>query len=176
LYRAILRFDDPDSNNIADTKDIIKGVSMFLVGIIGLYIGGELVVGNSEKIGQTFGISEAILGLTVVAGGTSIPDVMASIVAARKGENEIAIGNIVGSNIFNIFFVLSSTLAVSRTNLESNFLFFFDYSIVTVLSVIFTLYVFLRKKIDLPIGLFLVTAYIIYYYLRVSSSMPLLIE
>ena len=172
LYKAKQRFNDPDSHNVPDSMDILKGVGMFIAGIIGLYIGGEFVVGNSQKIGQTFGISDAILGLTIVAGGTSIPDVMASIVAAKRGENEIAIGNIIGSNIFNIFFVLSSTLIVSADNLTADFLIFFDYSVVTVLSVFFAIYVILRKRIDLLLGILLLVAYIAYYYLRVSSSIP----
>lgn len=172
LYKAKQRFNDPDSHNVPDSTDILKGVGMFLVGILGLYIGGELVVNNSQKIGQTFGISDAILGLTIVAGGTSIPDVMASIVAAKRGENEIAIGNIIGSNIFNIFFVLSSTLVVSGTDLAADFLIFFDYSIVTILSLSFLIYVVLRKRIDLLLGILLLIAYITYYYLRVSNSIP----
>ncbi len=173
LYKAKQRFNDPDSHNEPDSTDILKGVGMFIIGILGLYIGGELVVGNSQKIGQTFGISDAILGLTIVAGGTSIPDVMASIVAAKRGENEIAIGNIIGSNIFNIFFVLSSTLIVSGNDLIADSLIFFDYSVVTLLSLFFVIYVIIRKKIDLLLGLILLVAYITYYYLRVSNSIPI---
>jgi cation:H+ antiporter len=174
LYKAMLRFNDPNSNNVPDSKDIVKGIGMFLGGILGLYIGGEFVVHNSKAIGASFGISEAILGLTVVAGGTSIPDVMASVVAAKRGENEIAIGNIIGSNIFNIFFVLSSTLLVSFSDMVSDFYIFFDYGIVTILSIIFGIYVTIRKRIDPLIGIILLMCYIAYYILRVSEQIPMI--
>ncbi len=170
LKKAMDRFKDPDNNKEADAKEIVKGVAVFLVGILGLYIGGEVVVHHCKIIGKQYGISDALLGLTIVAGGTSIPDVMASIVAARRGEKEIAIGNLIGSNIFNIFFVLSSTLMFSGINLAADALLFQDYVAVTVLSIFFMLYVSTTKKINLPLGLILVTAYIAYYYLRITQS------
>jgi len=171
LKKAMERFNDPESNNIADSKEMLKGVGLFALGIFGLYLGGEVVVNNCKIIGAEFGISEAIMGLTIVAGGTSIPDVMASVVAAKRGQNEIAIGNLIGSNIFNIFFVLSSTMIVSGVDLAADVLLFSDYVVVLTLSCLFALYVFLRKRVDFVIGIILILAYISYYYLRVTSSL-----
>jgi len=171
LKKAMDRFKDEDSHNEPNSKQIMAGIGLFLLGIVGLYIGGEVVVNNSTKIGAHYGLSDAIIGLTIVAGGTSIPDVMASVVAAKKGEPEIAIGNLIGSNIFNVFFVLSSTLAISGSDLFADTLIFLDYIAVTSLSLIFVIYVAVRRRIDLLLGLILLLCYISYYYMRISSSL-----
>ena len=91
-----------------------------LLGAGLLFAGGHYVVESALKIGGLLGISDVLLGLTVVAVGTSIPDIMASVVAFRKGENEIAIGNLLGSNILNILVVLSATVLVSGSTLLSS--------------------------------------------------------
>lgn len=80
--------------------------TLFLVGLVGLGIGGNLAVQGAKTIALMLGISEALVGLTVVALGTSLPELAASVVAAKKGNADIAVGNIVGSNIFNIFWIL----------------------------------------------------------------------
>lgn len=171
LKKAMDRFKDDASNNEPNTKEIMIGVGLFLLGILGLYLGGEVVVTNSKKVGEHYGLSQAIIGLTIVAGGTSIPDVMASIVAAKKGEDEIAIGNLIGSNIFNVFFVLSSTLAISGIDLLSDTMIFLDYAAVTILSLIFVIYVAIRRRIDFILGIILLLCYACYYYIRISSSL-----
>jgi len=79
---------------------------LLLIGLIGLALGGNLVVESARTIARSFGISEALIGLTIVAVGTSLPELAASMAAARKGKADIAVGNIVGSNIFNIFWIL----------------------------------------------------------------------
>ncbi len=80
--------------------------AMILGGIVGLYFGGKLIVDSSVSIAHSLGISDALIGLTVVAIGTSLPELVTSVVAAYKGNSDIAIGNVLGSNIFNIFMVL----------------------------------------------------------------------
>ncbi len=79
---------------------------MVLGGIAGLYFGGQLIVDSSVSIAKSLGVSDALIGLTVVAVGTSLPELVTSVVAAFKGNSDIAIGNVLGSNIFNIFMVL----------------------------------------------------------------------
>jgi len=88
---------------------ILSSIGLFLVGLAGLFIGGKLLVSGASNIALDAGLSEALVGLTIVAIGTSLPELVTSTVAARKGHADIAIGNIVGSNIFNIFFVIGST-------------------------------------------------------------------
>ena len=88
-----------------------KIIGLIIVGLTGLVIGGNLVMANAIKIATSLGMSEKIIGLTIVAAGTSLPELATSIIAAIKRNNDIAVGNIIGSNIFNIFFIL----AVSAT-------------------------------------------------------------
>ncbi len=83
-----------------------KALLLFLLGLLGLVAGGKLGVDNAVIIAQGLGLSEALIGLTVVAVGTSLPELATSVIAARKGKADIAIGNVVGSNIFNILWIL----------------------------------------------------------------------
>jgi cation:H+ antiporter len=80
---------------------------LILVGLAGLIIGGKLVVDQATFLAQSFGISERVIGLTIVAAGTSLPELVTSVVAAFKRNSDIAIGNVIGSNIFNILLILS---------------------------------------------------------------------
>lgn len=84
----------------------IKSTAFILIGIAAVILGGQLVVNSAKIIAATFGMSENLIGLTVVAIGTSLPELVTSVVAARKGQSGIAIGNVIGSNIFNLAFVL----------------------------------------------------------------------
>lgn len=83
-----------------------------LVGLTALVVGGRFVVGGASEVARFFGVSEAMIGLTVVAVGTSLPELMTSVLAARKGRADIAVGNVVGSNIFNVFFVLGVSATI----------------------------------------------------------------
>jgi cation:H+ antiporter len=80
---------------------------LIIVGFLGLIIGGKFVVDNAIVVATSLGVSEKIIGLTIIAAGTSLPELMTSVVAALKKNSDIAIGNIIGSNIFNIFLILS---------------------------------------------------------------------
>ena len=90
-----------------------KAILLFLVGLAGLIFGGDWMVDGASGIATLLGVSQSIIALTIVAAGTSFPELITSVVAARKGDTDMAMGNVVGSNIFNIFFVLgvSSTVA-----------------------------------------------------------------
>ena len=90
-----------------------KAILLFLVGLAGLIFGGDWMVDGASGIATLMGVSQSIIALTIVAAGTSFPELITSVVAARKGDTDMAMGNVVGSNIFNIFFVLgvSSTVA-----------------------------------------------------------------
>jgi len=88
-------------------------VLLVLLGLVGLYLGGELTVSSATSLARDVGLSDAVIGLTVVAVGTSLPELATSIIAAQRGQVDMAVGNVVGSNIFNLLFVLgiSSSLA-----------------------------------------------------------------
>lgn len=90
-----------------------KAAFFVVAGLVLLVIGGKIIVDSAVQIAQSFGISERIIGLTIVSIGTSLPELATSVVAARKGNADIALGNIVGSNIFNIFFILGLTAVIT---------------------------------------------------------------
>jgi cation:H+ antiporter len=90
-------------------------------GLIGLVIGGRLVVTNAVAIARNFGISETIIGLTLVAAGTSLPELATSVVASLKKNNDIAVGNLIGSNIFNIFFILGISALIRPVTYNADF-------------------------------------------------------
>ena len=91
---------------------IRRAIALILVGFIGLIVGGELIVKSAVDIATRMGVSEAIIGLTIVALGTSLPELATSIIAAAKHNSDIALGNVFGSNIFNVFFVLATSATV----------------------------------------------------------------
>lgn len=91
----------------------VRTILMILFGLIGLIVSGKLLVVSATEIATALGVAERLIGLTVVAVGTSLPELTTSIVAARKGHPDIAIGNVVGSNIFNVFLVLGVTTLIA---------------------------------------------------------------
>lgn len=94
---------------------------LIVLGLIGLIVGGKLIVDNAVTIASDLGVSEKIIGLTIIAAGTSLPELMTSVVAAMKKNSDIAIGNIIGSNIFNIFLILSVSSLVRPITFSSVF-------------------------------------------------------
>ena len=96
-----------------------KTIFQLVLGIIGLYIGGELVSNNAQKLALSWGMSESTVGLTVVATATSLPELITSIVAALKKNSAIAIGNVLGSNILNIFMVLGVSALITPLPFDS---------------------------------------------------------
>lgn len=98
--------EDEDDEQSPATHTLPVATLLTLAGIGGLIIGGKLSVDSAVTIASSFGVSQAMIGLTVVAVGTSLPELVSSIVAARKGKADIAVGNVVGSNIFNVFWIL----------------------------------------------------------------------
>lgn len=99
----------------------LKIWALILAGLAGLVLGGKLVVDNAVSIAQTLGVSEKIIGLTIIAAGTSLPELATSVVASMKKNNDIAIGNIIGSNIFNIFLILGVSSIISPLSFQISF-------------------------------------------------------
>lgn len=104
--------DHPDEAETVKTMSTGKAILFLLLGLAGLVIGGELIVKSAVDIASRCGVSEAIIGLTVVALGTSLPELATSIIAAYKHNSDIALGNVIGSNIFNVFFVLGMSATI----------------------------------------------------------------
>jgi len=143
-------------------EDIKWGKSTLFVvlGLVGIILGGQMVVNNGTKIAISLGMSETLVGLTIIAIGTSLPELVTSITAALKKESEIALGNIVGSTIFNILFVLGSSSIIAP--LPVNDKVFIDIIIMIVLTAVLFIFSRTRYRIGKIEGLILVFVYILY--------------
>lgn len=108
-------------DKLLPTPPIWKAALMTLAGLVVLVIGARLLVDSATTMARTYGISEAVIGLTIVAVGTSLPELATSVVAALRKQTEIAVGNIVGSNIFNIFGILGLTAVIAPIPAEARF-------------------------------------------------------
>ena len=137
-----------------------KSIFFIIVGLVGIILGGDLVVDSASAIAIAFGMSETLVGLTIVAIGTSLPELVTSITALKKGENQLVIGNVIGSNIFNILFVLGASSAISAIPLDSSMLIDVLFMIfVTILCFIFGK---TQDKYDKKEGVVLIALFIVY--------------
>ena len=111
LYTVRSAKKDKDSGNEDEVKEmpVWRAVAFFALGLACLIVGSNLFVDGATAVASLLGVSEAVIGLTVVAGGTSLPELATSVVAARKGQCAIAMGNVIGSNVFNILMILGIT-------------------------------------------------------------------
>lgn len=111
LYTVRSAKKDKDSGNEDEVKEmpVWRAVAFFVLGLACLIVGSNLFVDGATAVASLLGVSEAVIGLTVVAGGTSLPELATSVVAARKGQCAIAMGNVIGSNVFNILMILGIT-------------------------------------------------------------------
>ena len=107
-----------EANETNETKSPWVSAAYVVAGLAGLVLGSNLFVDSASSVAASLGISEGVIGLTVVAGGTSLPELATSVVAARKGQSAIAIGNVIGSNVFNILLILGLTATISPLEIE----------------------------------------------------------
>lgn len=163
LYSVISSALRSRRENIENTDEekpaygLVKSILFTIGGLAGIVIGGQLVVDSAEKIALGFGMSKTLVGLTIVAVGTSLPELVTSIVAAKKGESDIAMGNVVGSNIFNILFVLAVSAVISPMGINDQCL--TDLFIVTAVSVITYIFCVTGKRVTRIEGLAMVLVY-----------------
>ncbi len=149
------------------TEDEIKTLSpvvsivYIVLGIAAIIFGGDLVVDNATAIARAVGWSETFIGLTIVAIGTSLPELVTSIVAAKKGESGLALGNVVGSNIFNILFILGLSSTVSPIAVDSQAIANCIFLLIMTV-VVYLLCVLSRKKLGRVVGALMVSAYVLY--------------
>ena len=145
---------DSGKNNI-----YLKSIGYIGIGIIVLYIGAILTVDNAVIIATEFGLSEKIIGLTVIAIGTSLPELITSIIAIRKGHTDIGIGNIIGSNIYNILMIMGVGASLGGILITADV--YVDYAIMIIFSI--SLLIGLKTHIiKKPMGIILVTGYVLY--------------
>ncbi len=138
----------------------VNSIIFIVLGVAGIILGGNLVVSSATDIALYFGLSQTLVGLTIVAVGTSLPELVTSIVASKKGENELALGNAVGSNLFNLMLILGVSSTISPFKVESQAI--FDIGLLIAFSVIIFLYAIFNKKIHRSFGVVMIVLYIIY--------------
>lgn len=147
---------------VIDSKiNNLKSAGLVGIGVAFLSVGAILTVDNAVFLAQSFGLSERLIGITVIAIGTSLPELVTSVIAIRKGHLDIGIGNIIGSNIYNILMILGVTATISGIVIVPDV--FVDYAIMIAFSLI--LLTGLKfGKIKQLIGIGLVLAYVVYLY------------
>ena len=149
------------------TMSPLKSGIYIVIGLIGIVWGGNLVVDSASNIALTFGWSQTFIGLTIVALGTSLPELVTSVVAARKGENDLAVGNVVGSNIFNILLILGVSSFITPITLDVTAV--YDTIILIIASIVVYVSAISKREIQRKEGiLFLVCyfAFFLYVFMR----------
>ena len=106
------------AENTGEAMNVWKGVLFVVIGLVCLIFGSNLFVDSATNVARQLNISEGVIGLTIVAGGTSLPELATSVVAARKGQSAIAIGNVIGSNVFNILLILGLTATICPMQID----------------------------------------------------------
>lgn len=134
-----------------------KSILLLVLGMAGIILGGRLVTDSASNIAIALGMSEILVGLTIVALGTSLPELITSVVAAIKKENDIALGNIIGSNIFNILLVLGLSAVISPMHITASSI--VDLSILFIITTITLMFAFTGKKITRTEGFILLVLY-----------------
>lgn len=141
-------------------RPIWLSLVLFAIGLIGVILGADISVTGAKEIARGFGLSEAMIGLTIVAFGTSLPELVTSIVAARRGESEIAIGNVIGSNIFNALLILGVSGVICPMQMSSSYL--CDIAILIGVSVLAYLPIAKTKRVGRGLGIGMILTYIAY--------------
>lgn len=144
------------AKNLSKTR-----ITLYIVlGLVALVLGSNLTVESACSIARYIGVSERVIGLTIVAIGTSLPELVTSVIAARKGESDIAIGNIVGSNIFNVLFVLGVAGVILPIPFNQAFL--FDGAIAILAVIMLWIFTFRKKQLTKIPGAIFVLVYLAY--------------
>lgn len=157
--------DNKEESEDEKQRNIFITVALGILGAIAIVIGGNMVVSSASEIALKLGMSENLVGLTIVALGTSLPEFVTSVMATKKGELEIAIGNIIGSNIFNILLILGVASLISPMTVSV-------VAICDVMFMVFTvaLFIFLtvkEKELNKKSGILLIMMYIVYLIITI---------
>ena len=137
-----------------------KSILFIIIGAVGIMIGGDVVVDSAVNIATSFGMSQTLVGLTIVALGTSLPELVTSVVAAKKKEVDMALGNAIGSNVANILMILGIASSISPIPFHMEDL--IDICVLVAFSLLIWLFAWTKKRIDKGEGLVMVVLYVIY--------------
>lgn len=159
LFIQLKEAKSPEEQQKTEERPMSRLILFLLIGIVCIIVGGQFAVEGATQLARILGLSETLIGLTIVAIGTSLPELVTSIVAAKKGENEIAMGNVIGSNVFNLLCILGISAFLRPIHIASTAI--IDCLILCIVSFVFW---FLSKKhpLDKKIGSIMVITYILY--------------
>ena len=169
--RDTLKMQDKISNlevENADPNLVFWKIILFLsLGFIGLPIGADILVTNASLIAKSYGLSDEVIGLTLVALGTSLPELATTLMAALRKQAEVALGNVIGSNIYNLFAIVGITTMFGDIPIATSF-FNFDFWILFGAGIVLFPFVYMRVNINRLWGAFLTLTYAAYLYLTVQ--------
>lgn len=151
-----------DAEEINTDRAIWKSILLGVIGLILIILGSDIAVEGASRLARMLGLSERLIGLTIVALGTSLPELCTSVAAARRGNADIAIGNIVGSNIFNILFVVGTASLVNPIPFASAFI--TDALIAIATAALLLLLTLRRKKLTRTGGIIMLVCYVAYFF------------
>lgn len=160
LYSTVLGATLDKNIKAEKGKFSFKDILYIVVGIILIGLSAEVIVNSAVNISKWLGIGEDLIGLTIIAVGTNLPELVTSIVAVRKGEVDIAIGNLVGTNIYNIFLILGLAATINPITISSNA--FIDIIVLAITSFIVYIFIQHKKDINRKEGIIMILLYIIY--------------
>lgn len=160
MVRSALNARANASDDEYETLPVWKCLVFIIGGIAAIKIGGDFVVDGATTVATSFGLSENLIGLTIVACGTSLPELATSVVAAKKNELDMALGNVIGSNIFNFLFVLGVASAISPIAfITENII---DIVILVAMSLLVWVFGWTKQKIDKKEGIIMLLIYVVY--------------
>ncbi len=166
---AISKVETDDAEKFTE-MNTVKMVLYILLGLGGLFFGGQFVVNNSVDIARHFDVSDRIIGLTIVAIGTSLPELFTSAVAAHKGQSDIAMGNILGSNIFNIFFILAVSALIRPLPFNSAMNLDLMVLITASFLLFFTMFTGKKRTLDRWEAVLFLVIYVVYTVYLISRA------
>jgi cation:H+ antiporter len=162
LYYGIKTAKSSQSTTVVANSPLsmLRSTLYLLLGLTLLIVGSNVFVDSASRVAYSLGISEGVVGLTIVAGGTSLPELATSVVAARKGQSAIAIGNVIGSNVFNILLILGTTAVISPMQIQG--ITIVDMSMMLGSVALVWLFSYTRYTVERWEGALLLGAYLVY--------------
>jgi len=168
---AQLKFDKPVDGspkiNIKETLEnpltVLRASLLVFIGLLGLIFGADILVSGGVEIARDFNVSEAIIGLTIIAVGTSLPELVTAIIALKENHGEVALGNVIGSNIFNLFAIMGGTALVADVPVPEPFL-NTDLWVMLISSAALLPFIIWKVRLNRIIGLVFSAGYIIYLF------------
>lgn len=158
-----IKLDVEEPKDKLEKWGITKDLFQVSLGIVCLYFGADWFIGGAEEIAVDFGVSQRVIGLTVLALGTSLPELFTSVIAARKGETDLALGNLLGSNIFNVLSIIGITSIIKPLSVNMDILHTDFPWMIGITLLILPLMIF-RKRLGTPSGIILIVSYLLYVF------------